>query len=280
MINSDSLPVATIPLMGAATAGAAGTPGIVPAPAAGDHTRVLTGGATYLSLGDLATKKSNLSASSAPTATSDLSAGYDVGSVWIDLVANISYICVDSTTGSAIWDRRGQDGQPGQPIVHRGEWNSGAAYITGDGVTRLGSSYFCITGNTNQAPPNATYWGILAIKGDTGTAGTGIETVVPITSSAGAVVLSLASGTAFTTSLIENITSITVSNVPGAAITATWHVTQHASAAKSIILPTGFVWATGTSPDFASLGAKYILTFKTIDSGTSGVELVFRRRSL
>jgi hypothetical protein len=37
-------------------------------------------------------------------------------------------------------------------------WNSGTAYVAGNAVLSGGHYYTCIAGNTNQQPPNATYW--------------------------------------------------------------------------------------------------------------------------
>ena len=37
-------------------------------------------------------------------------------------------------------------------------WSSATAYVTGDLVSRSSVNYYCIAGNTNQVPPNATYW--------------------------------------------------------------------------------------------------------------------------
>ena len=50
-------------------------------------------------------------------------------------------------------------------------WNSSTAYLPFDVVTLAGTSYVCILANTNQTPPNATYWTVLASKGDTGATG-------------------------------------------------------------------------------------------------------------
>ncbi len=49
-------------------------------------------------------------------------------------------------------------------------WNSAKAYVVGNRVAKDGSSYVCIAPNTNQAPPNATYWLLIAAKGDNTTA--------------------------------------------------------------------------------------------------------------
>ncbi len=51
--------------------------------------------------------KHNYSATTAPTATDDSSAGYSVGSRWIDTIAKIAYTCVDATVGAAVWYQGG-----------------------------------------------------------------------------------------------------------------------------------------------------------------------------
>jgi hypothetical protein len=47
-------------------------------------------------------------------------------------------------------------------------WNSATAYVAFDVATLSGTSYVCILANTNQTPPNATYWTVLASIGATG----------------------------------------------------------------------------------------------------------------
>lgn len=37
-------------------------------------------------------------------------------------------------------------------------WSGATAYVIGNLVTLAGLTYYCILGNTNQTPPNATYW--------------------------------------------------------------------------------------------------------------------------
>ena len=61
--------------------------------------------AAQLGLGDVSNLKSNLSATVAPVNSDDSSAGYSVGSLWIDTDANRTYQCVDSTSGNAVWRR-------------------------------------------------------------------------------------------------------------------------------------------------------------------------------
>lgn len=47
--------------------------------------------------------QNNLSASSAPTVNDDSTAGYAVGSVWIDTTGDEAYRCLDATATSAVW---------------------------------------------------------------------------------------------------------------------------------------------------------------------------------
>ncbi|GEM_PF-4578912 len=52
----------------------------------------------------------NTVATSAPSATDDATAGYSVGSMWIDVTNDMAYICLDSTSTSAIWQPLGGGG--------------------------------------------------------------------------------------------------------------------------------------------------------------------------
>lgn len=47
----------------------------------------------------------------------------------------------------------------------RGEWDNSATYAVADVVSYQGSSYICVTGNTNELPTNTTYWQVLAAAG-------------------------------------------------------------------------------------------------------------------
>ncbi len=46
-----------------------------------------------------------------------------------------------------------------------GAWSSTTAYVVDDAVSDGGASYICIAANTNDQPPNATYWDVLAAAG-------------------------------------------------------------------------------------------------------------------
>jgi len=53
----------------------------------------------------------------------------------------------------------------------RGAWDSGTTYTVGDIVDNNGSSFACIVNNTNQEPPNTSFWALLAEKGEQGEQG-------------------------------------------------------------------------------------------------------------
>lgn len=47
----------------------------------------------------------NLAATAAPAVTDDAADGYGVGSMWINVTADTAYVCVDASTGAAVWNR-------------------------------------------------------------------------------------------------------------------------------------------------------------------------------
>jgi hypothetical protein len=57
--------------------------------------------------------KTNLAASTAPAVTDDGTAGYSVGSRWLDTAADKEYVCLDITTGAAVWIETTQTGSAG-----------------------------------------------------------------------------------------------------------------------------------------------------------------------
>jgi hypothetical protein len=62
---------------------------------------------------------------------------------------------------------------PAGGIEWQGTWNSSTAYVADDAVYYNGTSYVAIASSTNQAPPNATYWDVLAQGGAGPTGPTG-----------------------------------------------------------------------------------------------------------
>lgn len=63
----------------------------------------------------------------------------------------------------------GPTGIPG--LTWKGAWSAIASYVVGDGVDLAGSSYIATAPNTNQSPPNALFWDVLAQVGATGATG-------------------------------------------------------------------------------------------------------------
>ena len=60
-------------------------------------------GFPHLLSGSWQVKKSNLSAVVAPTVNDDSSAGYAIGSEWIDTTQPKAYVCLDTSIGYAVW---------------------------------------------------------------------------------------------------------------------------------------------------------------------------------
>ena len=54
-------------------------------------------------------------------------------------------------------------------LTYQGAWDSETTYAVNDVVTNDGSCYICILASTNNEPPNATYWAVLAAAGEDGT---------------------------------------------------------------------------------------------------------------
>ena len=65
-------------------------------------------------------------------------------------------------------------GGGGAGFSWRGVWSGTTAYNVSDAVSLNGSSYIALQANTNQQPPNATYWGVLSQAGGAGPAGQGV----------------------------------------------------------------------------------------------------------
>lgn len=66
---------------------------------------------------------------------------------------------------------QGDAGPAGTGITWEGAWNGVDTYQVNDAVFHEGNSYVCTTENTNEEPPNASFWELFAQKGDTGATG-------------------------------------------------------------------------------------------------------------
>ena len=61
------------------------------------------GGVPLIDSGTTSELKYNLTATTAPTVDDDVTAGYSIGSRWIDVTADREYVCLDATDGAAVW---------------------------------------------------------------------------------------------------------------------------------------------------------------------------------
>jgi len=100
--------------------------------------------------------KSNLAATVAPSATDDSAAGYAVGSMWIDTTSNSSYVCVDSTATSAVWnqiDATGLKNNLAATVAPSATDDSAAGYAVGSMWidTAANSSYVCVDSTATSA---------------------------------------------------------------------------------------------------------------------------------
>lgn len=68
-------------------------------------------------------------------------------------------IWTETTKNTASWTNANKAG--GKGVNWRGAWSGTTAYLVNDAVSSGGSNYNCILGNTNQQPPNATYWEVI-----------------------------------------------------------------------------------------------------------------------
>jgi hypothetical protein len=93
-------------------------------------------------------------ATAAPAVTDDDGDGYSVGSVWIDVTGDDAYICVDASTGAAVWVPF--DSSSGESW--EGVWSAGT-YTTGMIVEHDDVIYQANTTTTDE-PPSAD-WDVL-----------------------------------------------------------------------------------------------------------------------
>lgn len=72
------------------------------------------------------------------------------------------------------WWYRGVDNSLtywGPRLSYVGAWDPWTTYNQGDVVVFAGTSYVAVDTNTNEIPPNATYWGSIAVQGAQGAQG-------------------------------------------------------------------------------------------------------------
>lgn len=73
---------------------------------------------TQVGLGNVPDLQQKLDATVAPGATDDSGAGYAVGSTWIDVTADKTYMCADATTSAAVWKDTSASGGADADAIH------------------------------------------------------------------------------------------------------------------------------------------------------------------
>jgi len=96
-------------------------------------------------------QKNNYAASTAPAVGDDDGDGYSIGSIWIDTTGDAGYICVDASTGAAVW--LPFDSSSGESW--EGTWSAGT-YDTGMIVVHDDIVYQANT-TTSDEPPSADW---------------------------------------------------------------------------------------------------------------------------
>jgi hypothetical protein len=99
-------------------------------------------------------QKNNYAASAAPGTGDDDGDGYSVGSIWIDTTGDDAYICVDASTGAAVW--LPFDSASGESW--EGAWSAGT-YNDGQIVEHNDVIYQANTTTTDEPP--GTDWDVL-----------------------------------------------------------------------------------------------------------------------
>ena len=127
-----------------------------------------TGSGAYQAL------KSNLGASTDPTATDDSASDYAVGSRWINTTADTEWVCLDATAAAAVWTETTQTGGGGVPtsrILTAGAGLTGGGDLTVDRTFDVvGNADGSITVNANDIQV-----GILATDAQHGSRGGGTQ---------------------------------------------------------------------------------------------------------
>lgn len=131
----------------------------------------------------------------------------------------------------------GAQGVPG--INWLGTWSNATTYAIRDAVAYNGSSYYAIAISTNEAPPNATYWNLLAEKG---TDGSGSGSVTSVDVSGGTTGLTTSGGPVTSAGTITLAGTLAVANggtgatTAGGALTNLGAIGTIASADASIVV--------------------------------------------
>jgi len=91
--------------------------------------------------------KHNLAAGAAPTVNDDTTAGYAIGSLWIDTTNDNAYVCMDASAGAAVWEQI-DGGGAASPLTTKGDlWG----YDTDDTRVPVGSDDLPLVADSGDA---------------------------------------------------------------------------------------------------------------------------------
>ena len=114
----------------------------------------------------------------APTATDDFSKGVQVGALWLDTLTSNWYVCVDNTTGAAVWKNTTADAVGPTRTLTAGSGLTGGGDLSADRTFNVGANADgSITVNTNDIQV-----GVLASDTQHGSRGGGSQHSVVTTS--------------------------------------------------------------------------------------------------
>ncbi len=132
----------------------------------------LPSGDTLPSAGGL---QNNYAATSAPTVTDDSGSGYAVGSQWVDVTKDNSYVCADASVGAAIWlQTNGAGGGSENTILN------GTVDPTTEGAD--GDFYINTTSSTIFGPKASGTWPAgVSLVGPEGSVATMVQTEITAT---------------------------------------------------------------------------------------------------
>ncbi len=135
-----------------------------------DQRRILAGSGSGNHILGL---KHNIAATVAPGVNDDAGAGYSVGSCWVDVTHAKTYICVDSTTGAAVWNQTSPSSTytADEVTLHLAStvFSIKSTYVGQTSITTLGTVTTGVWNGTAIANAN------LANSSLTVTAGTGLS---------------------------------------------------------------------------------------------------------
>ncbi len=208
-----------------------------------------------------------------PAVTDDVTDGYGVGSVWVNVTGDKGFVCVDATTNTAVWIEITQQNTDTQRtyetstanIKMNGTVSVGASanvpradHVHASDTTRLALAGGTMSGELNCADNLLTR----PVIKDYG------ETVAVNATATGSVTVNLVNGNVHRLTLTGNITTLTLSNPPasgtGGSLTL---VLVQGSTARSIAWPNSVKWTGGTAPGMVA-NKTYIVTMFTTDAGT------------